>query len=383
MRKISRQPAVGSEALVRENPAVNSPALPNANASLPTARCPLPASDGVILVALLWILTALSVIALSFAKESFVEVAAAKNAQAMERAYYAARAGMATTIYQLIQKRLNTSQSGSAQTGTTQTGTTQTGTSATVDTLDLGVSTGDFGEASYQVDIQDEGGKININTVPEQQLHNLIEATGIGTNEANIICDSILDWRDSDTEAKTNGAEDDYYLSLDPSYKAKNANFDTIEELLLVRGVTTDYFYGHSERADDGTIVFKYGLSRFLSANSASTQQTNVNFAEPPSLMSIPGITGEIAVQIYERRKNTPFKSLTEVTSEIPGVGTATSSMRTATSGTYTLTAIGQANNSKARRIIRAVVNINASQGKQYQTLYWNENVTNYESTTP
>jgi hypothetical protein len=43
-----------------------------------------------VLVALLWIFIALSAIVLSFARESQVEVAAIRNSQSMEKAYYIA-----------------------------------------------------------------------------------------------------------------------------------------------------------------------------------------------------------------------------------------------------------------------------------------------------
>ena len=67
----SRQSVVGSTA----------GAASSRESLLPTAHCPLPTNEnGVILIALLWILTALSVIALSFSRETFVEVAAARNA---------------------------------------------------------------------------------------------------------------------------------------------------------------------------------------------------------------------------------------------------------------------------------------------------------------
>ena len=63
------------------------------------------AERGVILIGLLWVLTALSVFALSLAKESRVEVAAARNARDLSDAYYIARAGISMTVYQLIQRR--------------------------------------------------------------------------------------------------------------------------------------------------------------------------------------------------------------------------------------------------------------------------------------
>src|SRR5512136_1057319 len=91
----SRQWAVGSGQW-----AVSSDVL------LPTADCRLQTNEsGVILIALLWILTALSVIALSFSRESRVEVAAARNSQSLEDAYFVARAGIAETIYRMMQKR--------------------------------------------------------------------------------------------------------------------------------------------------------------------------------------------------------------------------------------------------------------------------------------
>jgi general secretion pathway protein K len=343
------------------------------DALLPAAHCPPRTDDGVILIGLLWILTVLAVICLSFSKESFVEMSAARNAQSMVGSYYAARAGIAITTFQLFEKRLAASQ--------TNAQTTQTTT--TVDPLDLGVTTGTYGGASYQVNFKDESGKINVNAANAQQLILLAEATGIGENEANIISDSILDWRDSDKNARTNGAEDDYYQALTPAYKAKNANLETIEELLLIRGITTDYFYGHSQRDENGSIVNMYGLSHYLTAQPvlATKSQINVNFADIPVLLST-GMDEGTAKAIYDWRKTQPFKNISDLTSIAPSISTAASSFTTASSNLYTFTALAQAANSKARRIIRAVIYLNASQGKQYQTLYWNENVPDYEGNT-
>ena len=37
---------------------------------------------------------------------------------------------------------------------------------------------------------------------------------------------------------------------------------DTVEELLMVRGITPDYFFGHPEKTPEGSIVYRYGLAR-------------------------------------------------------------------------------------------------------------------------
>jgi type II secretory pathway component PulK len=91
----------------------------------------------------------------------------------------------------------------------------------------------------------DEAGKINLNalmmadptgTQAEQILTNL----GIPDNIAN----AIIDWMDPDDTPRQGGAESDVYGGMQPPYYAKNGPFDTLEELLLVQGVTWDLLYG-------------------------------------------------------------------------------------------------------------------------------------------
>jgi general secretion pathway protein K len=361
------------KALACPSIAENRP-LPTARCLLPTIHRPLPADSGVILIALLWILTALSVIALSFSRESFIEVAAGRNAQSLEMSYFIARAGIETTIYQLLQKR-----SASSVQATT--------VSETPDPLDLGTAQGNFAGGSYQVDIQDESGKININMVSEQQLLALVEAAEIGQPDAGIISDSILDWRDADTAHRLNGAEDDYYQTMNPPYKARNnGRIDTVEELLLVRGITPEYFYGRSERTPDGSVNYRYGLSRLLTTYSTrGLGQININFAPLAVLKSIPGMPVQAAQMIYDRRRNKPFKDVAEMTREIPISlsAQALQLLTTGQSGILTLTASAHTENSKARRTVRTIISLSPGANTLYQTLYWNENVSDYESIAP
>jgi len=342
------------------------------NWQLTTNNRALPTESGVVLIIILWILTALSVIALSFSRESRVEVSAARNAQALERSYFIARAGIDTTIYQILQKRMNSS-------------VTQTAVQTEPDPIDLGNVTENFAGGAYQVAIQDESGKININLVSEPQLAALVRASGIQDPDASIITDSILDWRDASPLHRLNGAKDDYYQTLNPPYKAKNGRFDTVEELLLVRGVTRDYFYGKPERAEDGTMTYQYGLSRLLTVYSSTMNaariQINVNYAPLPVLLSVPGMPAQAAQLIYERRRVKPFKDIAEISREIPiplGAGTLPF-LTTAQTGILSLTSAAHVENSKARRIIRTVINISPNPRTLYQTLYWNENVSDYE----
>ena len=92
----------------------------------------------------------------------------------------------------------------------------------------------------------DESGKINLNgllqadptgTQAEQILTNL----GIPDNVAN----AIIDWIDTDDTPRQGGAESDTYSAMQPPYYAKNGPLDTLEELLLVQGVTWDSAVRH------------------------------------------------------------------------------------------------------------------------------------------
>ena len=101
--------------------------------------------------------------------------------------------------------------------------------------------------------IVDEASKLDLNTASREQLMALPHMT------ANL-ASAIIDWRDADETVSEEGAESDYYLSLDSPYQAKNADFETVEELLLVRGMTALELYGEDanrngildENEDDG-----------------------------------------------------------------------------------------------------------------------------------
>jgi len=55
---------------------------------------------------------------------------------------------------------------------------------------------------------------------------------------------AILDWRDADSTPSDQGAEDEFYSRLPQPYRAKNAPFESVEELRLVAGMTAAILYG-------------------------------------------------------------------------------------------------------------------------------------------
>lgn len=120
-----------------------------------------------------------------------------------------------------------------------------------------------LGDAWYKVDIIDTASRLNINTADGATLAKL------PTLQNNLdLAAAIIDWRDTDDNPGTvrsggsvgQGAESDYYQSLRPPYNAKNAPFDTVDELLLVRGMTPQMLYGGAttdttNQNGNGTVV--------------------------------------------------------------------------------------------------------------------------------
>ncbi|QDU37742.1 Putative type II secretion system protein K [Maioricimonas rarisocia] len=92
----------------------------------------------------------------------------------------------------------------------------------------------------------DESGKLNLNAIPLDELDD-VQARDMLLYIPNMteeIADSILDWVDSDDERRQYGAEDDTYQSMSPPYVTKNGPLETLDELLLVNGVTPALLYG-------------------------------------------------------------------------------------------------------------------------------------------
>jgi type II secretory pathway component PulK len=92
-------------------------------------------------------------------------------------------------------------------------------------------------EGVVQHGLWDESSKLSLNIANKDMLMKLPGMT-------EDIADSIIDWRDSDENASPRGAENPYYKSLQPPYACKNGDFETVEELLYVRGMTPEILYG-------------------------------------------------------------------------------------------------------------------------------------------
>jgi type II secretory pathway component PulK len=134
------------------------------------------------------------------------------------------------------------------------------------------------GSLAFHYGVTDEGGKINLNSLmiidpTGNVLHDMLMTL---PNMTPDVADAIVDWLDADNNPRPYGAEDDYYMSLSPPYHCKNGPLDSLEELLLVRGVTPDLLFGDDRNRngaldpgeDAGTGIFDRGWSAYLTIYS-------------------------------------------------------------------------------------------------------------------
>jgi len=92
-------------------------------------------------------------------------------------------------------------------------------------------------ESGFAFGIVDESGKLNLNAATVDALTQL-------PNMTSDVAGAIQDWRDADSTVSDNGAESEAYLLLDSPYTCKDAPFESVEELFLVKGVTTALMFG-------------------------------------------------------------------------------------------------------------------------------------------
>jgi uncharacterized membrane protein YgcG len=94
--------------------------------------------------------------------------------------------------------------------------------------------------------LSDESSKLNLNAMLKGNEDDLAARAMLMNlpNMSEEIADAILDWIDSDITDRPLGAESDYYLTLATPYEPPNGPLDSLDDLLLVRGVTPELLYG-------------------------------------------------------------------------------------------------------------------------------------------
>ncbi len=176
----------------------------------------------------------------------------------------------------------------------------------------------------------DEASKINLNA-PWLTAEMIEYLPGMTLQ----IAAAILDWRDANSSVSDNGAEDETYSRLTQSYKAKNAPFESVEELRLVAGMTAEILFGEDANLNgvldanenDGDDAAPYdnrdghldpGLMEYFTIYSREPASgTNVNSPDLQFLLeSVFGSNRarEIRQEVNQRVSNGPGRPPTQIT---------------------------------------------------------------------
>jgi type II secretory pathway component PulK len=226
---------------------------------------------GIALLLVLWIITLLTVICAEFSWTMRTETVITRNFKEGEQAAYVAEAGINKAIIELM-RGINTPRTSVKKPETEEP--EEPAPDLWLPGIDLIPFT--FNDFTCEISIEDENNKININAFLAEAKKNpvklkslLEEKIGLEGEERDVVADSMIDWWDTDRDITgVNGAERDYYLSLDDPYECRDEQLPVIEDLLLVKGIDENIFYGDKKSAENATTLTKNDLETILTEGS-------------------------------------------------------------------------------------------------------------------
>jgi general secretion pathway protein K len=312
---------------------------------------------GVALLVVLWIFIFLLVVAFDFSASVREEATAAHRYGDETEGYYIALAGFERGIYEFLQQ---------------STGREVIGTQKRADIFDGGWREEALGGGTLRVRWVDEGGKININRADEATLRRVFTNLGIEEPVKAILVDSIMDWRDPDDLHRASGAENDYYRSLTPPYTAKNGPFDTVEDLLWVRGMTAELFYGYGDaKGKREENVERLGLREIFTVDSP-IDRVNLRTASADVIHALTGIPLEKTRRFIEEREKLSEKTLADLL-PLLGIGASDAGLQQfvfANPAVVTIEAEGRPTQSGVSRRVKGVVR-GAGGGREFELVRW------------
>ncbi len=290
------------------------------------------------LVVVIWVATLLTVVLSAFAFSMRTEVEGARNFKEEAEMAALAEAGVARAVAEVL--------NGERQGGEAAAAVARYASGEVP-----------LGRGSFEVTIQDEERRVPLNRTGPDVLTRLFRQTGVDARAAEAIADAILDWRDPDDLHRLQGAETEYYRALPVPYRARNGDFETLEELLLVKGVTPEIFAGTAtperlaellaRRPDERDFqAGEYlGLARFLTVWGSG--RVNLNTASSDVLVAMGVPPAEAQALRQTREEGLVFR-------EQPAA--ARGAQFALASTTYAIESIGRLPGSPATYRIRAIV---------------------------
>jgi general secretion pathway protein K len=261
---------------------------------------------GIVLISVLWVVLVLSLISFSLASAVRVEMNTSQNAFDSDRAFFMAK-GSADVLYRSFINKQELPESTRVQRNNDE-------------------YLFAFNSGQARVRFEFPGRRIDVNRVPATVLASMFDSLGVAEQRRNELVDSILDWRDNDDIPHLYGAEINDYQAAglsqasNESRKPRNGPFQSIDEMLFVRNVTPELFYG-SLRSDPDTGRYQRvpGLRDLVTVNS-SRGTLNPNLASRDVLAALPQVTSELADRVVTEREAKTFANAGDLTERVPAL---------------------------------------------------------------
>jgi general secretion pathway protein K len=317
----------------------------------------------------LWILVLLTAMVAGFAYSMRTEVNITRNFKEATQAYYIAHSGLIRSVVEVVRQAARTNNQ-------------ENGIEVAEDRVwrvNVSIPPQGFGNGEFTVRIDNVAGLIDLNAAGEKSLRLMVNTLDIGEREKDVIVDSILDWRDSDDFHRLNGAENKYYRSLAKPYDCKNAPFDSVEELVLVRGMRPELL---TKSLRSIIIVIPDSKAKpsgkgrsSRSGVGATSGQININAAPTRLLEALPQITPQQVQGLVDYRAERDFSSVEEVRNLIGAetFSAIASYVTLSLSPYYTIRAEGRVTGSSVRQIIQAMVQIDDTLPGGYEIVSWQD----------
>jgi general secretion pathway protein K len=313
---------------------------------------------GVALIVVLWIFIFLFVVAFEFSASVREEATAAHRFSDETQGYYLAVAGFERGLYNFLQQQ---------QVGPPS----QLPDPKKSDPFDGSWREENFGGGVFRVRLIDESGKVNINRVNEEVLRRIFTNLGIDELRREILVDSIMDWRDPDDLHRVNGAENDYYSGLSPSYSAKNGPLDSVEDLLWIRGMTADLFFGYAENDESSRVQPQRIALKDIFTVDSPIDRVNLRTASAEVIHAVMGIPVEKCRAFIEERKKASEKTLADLL-PLLGIGSGDPALQLFIFTNPSVVAVeaeGRLADSRVVRRVKGIVRLGGAQG--YELLRW------------
>jgi general secretion pathway protein K len=269
-------------------------------------------SDGIALIMVMCAIFVLSALAAGFVLSMKVETRLAYNANSEQQLLWLGRSGVELARYVLSQHPPGEPYDSLNQKWAGGSGSLSESNSVL---SSLSLNNYPVGDGTVTIKIIDLERKVNINTASATTIQQALTLMGVDANDISVVSDSILDWIDSDDLPRVAGAESDYYQGLAVPYYAKNAPIDDLSELLLVKDVTPEMYWGGNAgnhtpsvfqhklglgTAPGQTPDYPFGLVEIFTPFSSG--KININTANANVLQMIPGVDAAMADAIIKQR---------------------------------------------------------------------------------